>query len=124
MSGIFKACYMHINRSACAHYMYFPFMHTDILERKFHDVIFCLSSFVHRFMFINVLFLLPFYIFLFYRSVQKSHTLPQVLMHCQGRGIPGTQTSLSVMISLQWILSVGGETYQVHRLTSLSTRGM
>ena len=92
MSGIFKACYMHINRSACAHYMYFPFMHTDILERKFHDVIFCLSSFVHHFMFINVLFLLAFYIFLFYRSVQKSHTLPQVLMHCQGRDIPGTQT--------------------------------
>ena len=84
MSIMFKPCYMHINRSACAHYMYFPCMHTDIPERKFHDVIFCLSSFVHHFMFINVLFLLPFNIFLFYRSVQKSHTLPQVVMHCRG----------------------------------------
>ena len=119
MSGMLKACYMHINRSACAHYMYFPCMHTDIPERKFHDVIICLSSFVHHFMFINVLFLLPFNIFLFYRSVQKFHTLPQVLMHCQGRDVPGTRTSLSVMISLQWILSVGGETYQVHRLPSV-----
>ena len=83
--------------------MCFPCMHTDIPERKFHDVIFCLSSFVHHFMFIIVLFLL----FSCSTGLYRSSTLFHKFLCTVGGETYKVHrlTSLSVMISLQWILS-------------------